>query len=209
MSYAGLALLALTTGCATNVVTLSPLDTKHPVSASAEYVDHDGAVVRAEDYEVVAPFDFAKEARTRWAHGSSELQIAPKLDGLVQAAHGDAVTNLRIQATSLSQHQNLFSIMGLGVSAVGLILLAPAISAMNDPEKSTNPMLVASTAVLAAGSALVITGELTRPTSWHFRISGQVVRARPTPPLRPRPLLRPLRANLRAPPRASRDIAAP
>ncbi len=92
----------LLSGCYTtkNVVVVPPLETRYPVSASAEYVDPSGAIVTEQKYSVKNSFSFEKTvAAPRHDSQLAELRLESDLDRFVEASRGDAVTNLRIRAT--------------------------------------------------------------------------------------------------------------
>jgi hypothetical protein len=185
LSYWRLALLALTSGCsATHVVTLPPLESKHPVSASAAYVDRDGATVDAAGYRVVAPFQFTKQDQSGRARAESTLQLGPELDRLVKTAQGDAVTKLRVEATSFGTRQNVATILGVTLGLVGSVLLVQDALSKSENETRLSPVFWTGAACFGAGTVLYFVGDFSKPTRWEFRVSGQVVRAlpRPTPP---------------------------
>lgn len=182
MSSRYLALWVLATGCtATHSVTLPPLTSQYPVSASAQYVNQDGTTVGAEDYRVVSPFEIVKRDRSDSNHFRSTLQLGPEIDRLVRAANGDAVTNLRVEATSFGTHQNLGTILGVSLGIVGSVLVVQDLASGSDQDPRSNPVFWTGTACFISGAVLYLVGDYTKATSWQFHVSGQVVRSQPGP----------------------------
>lgn len=194
MRRAQIALLLLGSGCAyttTNTVTLSPLETKYPVSASAEYLDAEGRIVAARDYKVIMPFMFPKDIDgARHAATESKLELAPALDRLVEMAEGNAITKLRVEAVSYDSGAHASAAYwrstGLHLAIAGGLLLIPGLVSLDsENEKVPMTLLPASAACFGAGALLLLLGNLAKtPSRWHFRVSGEVVHSRlvaPTP----------------------------
>jgi hypothetical protein len=183
-----LALFTLATGCTTtHVVSVPPVASKYPVSASAAYVDHDGSSVTAQDYRVVAPFELVKLERSQSADFESTLQLGPELERLVVAANGDAITKLRIEATSFKSHQNVGTILGLSLGVIGSILIMRDFAVNEHQHRSRDPLFWTGTACFVTAIPLYVVGDFTRATSWQLKVSGQVVHSLPKPAPSPDP----------------------
>src|SRR5690606_41214430 len=87
------ALLLATTGCYTTstVVTMPPLRTDFPVSASGQYVDGDGDIVEEDGYEDVSTFTIERTYEvSRHGEGRIEAELEPELQRIVEKEIGRA-----------------------------------------------------------------------------------------------------------------------
>lgn len=215
-----LSVLALgATGCYTthNVATLSPLDTAYPVSASSQYVDRSGAVVDDEGYTVERPFEFEKTVSAP-RHESTEtaLELRPELDRLLASSHGDAITNLKVQAVRYEAGSHVsaanWKILGWTCGLSGGALLAAG--AATDRDTIRSPLLTTGAVFAGVGVlSFVFAAVATEPTSWHFKVSGLVVksttRAAEAPLVAPAAPSPPVAAELPSPPPGSVPAVAP
>lgn len=180
------------TGCytTTNVATLSPLDTAYPVSASSQYVSGSGEIVDDSSYGVARSFEFEKTVSGA-RHESTEtpLVVTSELDRLLASSNGDAIVNLKLQATryDTGSHGSAASWKTLGwtfgLSGGALMLAGAAV----DNERS--PAVITAGAVVAGAGALsfLLAAVTKEPASWHFKVSGQVVRSKSSVPTAPTP----------------------
>lgn len=194
----GLGLLVAVNGCTTtNVVTLSPLRTSYPVSASPAYIEGDGTIVKETQYQVVKPFKFTREVKgPRHDQTETQLNIEPDLDRFVAQAQGNAVTRLRVAATQYSSGSHLSSgalkHMGWGFSLGGTMLLGLGIGIEVDGSLKNTPVIWgAGGALVGIGALCFVFGALANdPSVWRLQVSGNVVRrdgGAPPPPRPPEP----------------------
>lgn len=188
------ALSASLTGCYTtkNVVSVPPLETRYPVSASPQFVDANGTIVTDADYAVSKSFAFEKTMDApRHESRQAALRLEYDLDRLVSEGQGDAVTNLRIEATEYDTGSHGSSaglqIMGWSFSLAGGAILATGLAVENDAmRKVFVPMGSATLGIGLLGLALGAFAD--EPAKWHLRVTGDVVRANlPAPPAAVRP----------------------
>jgi hypothetical protein len=167
-----------------SVVSVQPLPTIYPVSASGQYIDGRGVTVTEKDYRVLAPFTLRRSVQASpLATTESMLELAPQLDELVKAAEGDAITNMKVAATEyeLGSHRVAasFKLMGwtLGLTGAGFAAVGLAI----DDEKTKGA--VAGGAVCAGLGliAYLIGAAQNDPAKWHIEATGQVTRRLPSP----------------------------
>lgn len=179
----GLLLVLLAcTGCYTtkHVVTVAPLETRFPVSASGQYFDASGSIVGAKGYAVRQPFAFDRVVQAP-RHDTTEtrLSLESDLEQLVAASGGDAVTDLKIEGTSYDPGSHYssarWSYLGwtfglIGGAAVGVGLA----------EDSLRDKVIPAGAVCLGISALgfVLGAATNDPAAWTFRVSGNVVKRR-------------------------------
>jgi len=182
----GLVLAAALTsvGCysTSNVARMPPLETSYPVSASPSYVSVDGTIVDPSEYRVVDSFGFERQvAGPRHTDSDTTLHLEPDLDRIVHKAHGDAVTQLKVDvidydpgshqvSAGLKQIGWMFSLSG----ACGLAL-GGAMAANHDSDNATGA-LAAGGAFAALGLTTVLIGSLlSSPAHWRLWFSGHVV----------------------------------
>lgn len=168
------------TGCYTtkNVVTMTPLETKYPVSASGAFVDRGGAVVDQKQYSVVAPFSFERTIKTP-RHSSTETRfdLEPELDRLVSQQGGDAVTDLKVEGVDYNPGSHSTGAFwkqwgwGFGITGGTLLLIGAADADLRDS-------MVPAGAVVAGIGALgfVFAAVANDPAEWKFKVSGNVVK---------------------------------
>jgi len=180
--FRSLALVAcVTTGCYTtqNVVTMSPLETRYPVSASGQYVDGSGAVVNDDQYQVERPFSFEKTV-TSPRHETTEapLKLEPELDRIMAQGQGDAITNLKVEAVNYDHgsHGSAagWKIMGWSFALTGGTFLAVGAASSNDKIRDVFVPVGAVTAGIGA-LCFLFGATAQTPAAWQFRVSGQVV----------------------------------
>lgn len=184
------ALATLQQGCSyttDNVVTFSPLQTRHPVSASQSYVAPSGKIVRPEQYEVLRSFALERTVDSpRHDTGSSSLDLGPDIERVLVQSGGTAATNVRVEATDYDRgsHRSAatWKLLGFYFGGTGL-----ALGAVGATEHEGN----AQTAALAGGAGLFVVGILCyavsiitdEPSRWTFHVSGNAVRQRDEPPV--------------------------
>jgi hypothetical protein len=163
----------------TNVVTLAPLQTAYPVSASSQYVDPDGSIVTENDYNVVQPFSFHQAVEAR-PHNETvtALALEPDLDRIMSKAGGDAITAMTIQATDYQVGSHYpaaglklagwtFGVAGLTIATLGV--------ALGEEEGTT----VATVGVVTAGIGAIsylIGRSMKAPASWQLDVRGNIVK---------------------------------
>jgi hypothetical protein len=99
-------------GCYTTatVAKIDPLPTRYPVSASPQYVDEQDRIVTERDYQVVRSFAFERVVEApRHESTQSKLDLAPRLNAIMQSSGGDAVTNLKIEPTAYDHRSHAAS----------------------------------------------------------------------------------------------------
>jgi len=137
----GFGLLIAMSGCYTtkNVATFSALDTSYPVSASAQYIDNQGALVTPKDYQVVKNFYFLHEVKgPRHEESTGRLNLRPELDNIMAKEHGDAMTRIIIDVADYQPGSHYTSgglkVMGwtLGVSGLFTLAFIPAAQDKDD-----------------------------------------------------------------------------
>lgn len=178
--FAGMATCFLLSGCYTtkNVVAVTPLETKYPVSASGEYVDASGNVVNAKQYGQVKPFEFERTIQAP-RHSTTETRLAlePELDRIVAQSGGDAITDLKIEGIAYEPGSHYTSALwkqwgwAFGVSG-GVFLIAGA--ADEDLRGSFIPVGLVLGGIGALG--FVFGAVANDPAEWKFKVSGQVVK---------------------------------
>jgi hypothetical protein len=163
----------------TNVVTMAPLRTAYPVSASSQYVDDGGRLVTAKDYEVVHAFSFHQQVEAGLHHKTvTALAFEPDLDRIMSTAGGDAITGMKVQAIDYDTGSNYPSagmkLTGWTLGFAGLTIIALGIG-IGEEEGTT----VTKVGAVVAGAGVVsylIGRALRRPASWQLDVSGNVVR---------------------------------
>ncbi len=182
----GLALAAalLSVGCysTSNVARMPPLETSYPVSASPSYVSVDGSIVDPSEYRVVDSFGFERQvAGPRHTHTDTTLHIEPDLDRIVQKAHGDAVTRLKVDVIDydLGSHQVSAGLKQIGwmfsLSGACGLALGGAMAANHDSHDANGALAVGG-AFAALGLTTVLVGSLLdNPSRWRLWFSGNVV----------------------------------
>lgn len=168
------------TGCYTtkNVVTLSPLETKYPVSASGAYVDGAGNVVDAKQYGGGRSFEFERTVKApRHATTETRLVLEQDLDTLVAQNGGDAVTDLKIEGVGYDPGSHYSSALwkqwGWGFGITGGTLLV--VGATNESLKDS---FVPAGLITGGIGVLSYVLGVTRndPAEWKFKVSGRVVK---------------------------------
>lgn len=183
----GVAVLALvacsTTGCyrTQNIVRMEPLDTKVPVSASGQYVNTEGRIVKETEYRIVSDFSFERTVevpRHKKAEADLDLDLESEIDRIVVEAGGDAVTDFKIEGTeydsgahnAAASWKNMgwaFGISGAAFIVTGLAIGDPDINAI------FLPMGGVFAGVGAVSFGLSFTAR--KPAAWHFNVAGNVV----------------------------------
>jgi hypothetical protein len=179
---AGALMASVTAACSyttKSVVSVHPVPTTYPVSASGQYIDNDGTTVTEKDYRVLSPFTIRKTVRTApLATTESLLELAPELDNVVKAADGDSITKMKIAATDyeLGSHPAAagFKIMGWTLGLTGATIVTVGLSMDNEKAKGA----VAGGAVCAGLGLIVylIGAAQNDPAKWHIEASGQVTK---------------------------------
>ncbi|HEU4726540.1 MAG TPA: hypothetical protein VFT22_01570 [Kofleriaceae bacterium] len=168
-------------GCytTTNVATMGPLHTAYPVSASSQYVDHDGSIVTESAYEVVQPFAFHRSIEGRPLETTvTDLALQPELDRIMSTAAGDAVTAMKIEATGYDQGAHGpaagLKLLGwtCGVGGAAVIALGVAAGEQEGSSLTRVGVVVAGLGVVS----YVIGAVLKTPARWSLDVSGRVVR---------------------------------
>ncbi|HMA96597.1 MAG TPA: hypothetical protein VKP30_28120 [Polyangiaceae bacterium] len=178
--YLLLSLGLLCNGCYTsrNVVTVTSLDTKYPVSASGQYLDTSGAIVSETQYSVVAPFNFEKTV-TAPRHQSTETRfpLEPELDRLVNQHGGDAVTDLKIEGIDYQTGSHSSAAFwkqwgwALGLTGGTFLVVGAA-------DADLRGAFVPTGAVVMGVGALgfLFAAMANDPTEWKFKVTGHVVK---------------------------------
>lgn len=177
---AGSVLLA-TTGCYTtsNVVTMAPLKTDFPVSASGQYVDGSGDIVEESEYEDLAPFTIERTYEVpRHSEGHTTLELEPELQRIVRQAGGDAITDLKIEAVEYDSgsHGSAagWKIFGWSMSITGGLLLGTGAALGGDAGDILYPIGGVTLGIGVASFLLSLTTN--DPAKWQMQVTGQVVR---------------------------------
>jgi hypothetical protein len=191
--------LASLAGCATaHRVSVTPIDTPFPVSASPSWVDARGEVVSTEASVELSTFAHALEVEApAFQTTSTKLDLAPRLAGEVAEAHGEAVTELAIAAfpyrTEAYTNASGWAQLGLGgLLLVGMAASFGSLATADGPRKvfAGAGLLLMLAGTTACGAAVA----MPEPVRWRFLVSGRVVRRRteadgeplPEGPVRPR-----------------------
>jgi hypothetical protein len=169
-------------GCytTTNVVTVAPLRTQYPVSASPQYVDGDGEIVTEEHYDVVQSFQFEKrvEAPIHDDTGTT-LQLEADLDRILAEHHGDALTQVSIVGTDYDRGSHTgaanwkimgwtFGLSGAAVAGLGL--------AVDEEEPRTALLTVGGVFVGIGVVSYLMSGVTNDPAAWNLQVKGNVVK---------------------------------
>jgi hypothetical protein len=190
----GLALLAAP-GCYTtsNVVSLPPLETAYPVSASSSYVSSEGTIVEKDGYRALPSFAFEKAVQSpRHAETSTVLRLEPDLDRLVKASGGDAITNLRIEpidydsgshdSAARTNHTGwVFAIGGLGALSVGGLA-----AAHSDGDNARMGLAIGGAFAGAGAVCFVVAALMRQPATWRYWVTGRIVKEKRRSPRRAR-----------------------
>jgi hypothetical protein len=175
------ATLASSPGCytTTNRATLAPLPTSYPVSLSSEYVEPGGSVVADRDYRIVRPFSFhSSVGALPDTTAITPLPLVADLDRIVAAAQGDAITRMRIQATSYEHlgaaKSGALRLLGWTFGLTGLLFIGIGVGVGGD---RVTFGLEVGIPTAATGLALYLLGALSHdPATWEFEVSGNVVK---------------------------------
>ncbi|HEX2734712.1 MAG TPA: hypothetical protein VHM70_24070 [Polyangiaceae bacterium] len=170
---------ALLSGCytTTNVVTMTPLKTKYPVSASGQYLDANGAIVTEDNYQVLKEFDFQKQVESpRHETTETRLKLEADLDRILAEQHGDALTDVKIVATQYDpgSHGSAagWKIMGWSFGVTGATLMVAGAS-IDDG----GPLIGVGGVVLGVGVLSYALSALANdPAVWTFQVKGNVVK---------------------------------
>jgi hypothetical protein len=179
LSVIALALTLATAGCYTsqNSVRVVPVQTERPVSLSDQYVDEQGHVVVAEQYEPITTLSFKRAVEApRHATAEATLDLTPELNKAIADAQGDAITNFRIQATQYDtgSHGSSFvwKMTGWIIGLTGATLLVTG-AALD----SGDGLVTAGGVVMGTGFVSWLIGHVVdEPTRWDFQMSGDIVR---------------------------------
>lgn len=169
-------------GCytTTNVVTVAPLRTQYPVSASPQYVDAEGEIITEEHYDVVHSFQFEKrvEAPIHDDTGTT-LQLEADLDRILAEHHGEALTQVSIVGTDYDRGSHAgaatwklmgwtFGLSGAAVAGFGL--------AVDEEEPRTALLTVGGVFVGIGVVSYLMSGVTNDPATWNLHVDGNVVR---------------------------------
>lgn len=180
------ALVVLATqGCYTtaSIVSVPPLETAYPVSASSSYVSAEGTIVRKEQYRTIEPFAFEQAVESpRHARTKSVLRLQPELDRVVTSSKGDAITNLRIEPIDydFGSHESaakaslggwVFAIGGAGALSVGALA-----AAKSDGDTARAGLTLGSMFAGAGAASFMVAALLRQRTTWRYWVTGRVVK---------------------------------
>lgn len=187
-------LLTLTTllasGCvtSTSIVHLDPMQTRYPVSASGQYLDSRGQVVKPGEYRSLRSFKLDRSVDVpAGTTAAVPLDIQADLDRLVDSTGGDAVTNVTLQATSFVPEGHASVALWQSLGTLGLVFGGPfalvgGAAIATDPQLRHDSQMIAmgavGTAVAALGVAALLTAShrrSTTPNHWNVHIEGDVV----------------------------------
>lgn len=168
-----------TTGCYTsqNNVRVVPVQTDRPVSLSDQYVDGQGNVVVAQQYEPITTLAFKRQVEAP-RHDTTEvtLDLTPELNKAITDAQGDAITNFRIQASQYDtgSHGSAFAwkMTGWIIGITGATLLATGAAVGPSDGLMTGGGIVMGTGLVS----WLIGASSNEPTRWDFEVSGDIVR---------------------------------
>jgi hypothetical protein len=172
---------AASLGCykTVNTVTIEPLKTDYPVSASGQYVDEIGDILTDEDYVIVKPFTLHRTVESpRHESSVTPLGLKADLDQVVAQWRGDAVIDLKVEATGYESGSHaassVFQALGwTGVGLGGVILVGGLASHGNRADGATG----AGAATIGVGLGLWLLGvAINGPTRWQLDVSGRVVK---------------------------------
>jgi len=139
---------------ADQTVTLAPLETKIPVSASASlYVD--GKVLNDSQYQVVKPFHLEKKFRIPLGASDSAIDLSREVETFVQGTDVKAVTQLTISVKDIGTGDLGWIAFerSLGAASVSVGALLLGVSTLLPPDQ--NSLLVPSIIVVGSGAALL------------------------------------------------------
>jgi hypothetical protein len=179
----------LISGCAyttTDTVTLSPLHTKYPVSASPEYVAVSGEVVRRKDYDILSTFDLHRTIPgATHETTTTSLELDSDVDRLVAASGGDAVTDMKIESVDYDRgsHRSAatWKLVGWTFAIASTPLFIGGLVA--DSSRDQTILVTSGAGVLALGAlSYLMSFTTSEPPAWRFEVSGQTVRRKPPAP---------------------------
>lgn len=169
---------------------MPPLETTVPVSASGEYVDENGDIVKDTDYEILTPFQIERTFEVpRHSQGEAQLELAPELERIVARAKGNAITDLRIEAVEYDRgsHGSAagWKVFGWTMTLTGGALLATGAAVGGDVGDVFYPIggVIAGLGVVS----FLLSATANDPAKWQLKVSGQVVR-RHQPASSPQPV---------------------
>ena len=169
-------------GCytTTNVVRVDPLDTEYPVSATAQYVDRQGAIVDDAHYTVKRPFEFQKNlSGPRHMTTESKLLLKPELDSLMAEAQGEAITNLKIQAVDYDPGSH-GSAAGWKVFGWSFGLTGGTFAIMGAAIGGDGGGILIGTGLAFAALGVVgfvAGGAADDPSVWKLKVTGEIVQS--------------------------------
>lgn len=186
---AALLVPAMLSGCYTtsNVVTVPAVQTKRPVSASGQYIDDQGNIVKEEEYEIVHSFTLDRRVEVpRHETAETTLDLTTEFDELLATHQGDAMTDVTISATEYDtgSHGSAASwkVLGWGFGLTGATFAITGL-AIDDRDTGVGDMFVTMGLVfigLGAVSYLASTGA-NDPAAWQLHVEGNVVKRKAPP----------------------------
>lgn len=175
-------------GCytTTNTVTVAPLKTGYPVSASGQYIDAQGQLVTEGQYEVVNSFEFDRRVEApRHESKESDLALEPELDRLVKQHRGDAVTDLKIVGTEYDtgSHGSAagWKVLGwtFGLTGATFVVLG---AALDDGDTGGGTLMGVGAVFAGLGLVSYLLSYTTDdPASWNIHVQGNVIKRGTTP----------------------------
>lgn len=161
-----------------NTVSLTPLKTKYPVSASGQYLTNDGALVTEDDYEIIESFEFQKEiAAPRHEQKESRLELEPELDRVLAQHSGDAITQLSISATQYDEGSHAsaasWKVLGWSFGITGATLML--VGASSD-DTGTSLLTIGGVFLGMGVASYLLSYTANDPATWQLAVTGQVVR---------------------------------
>ncbi len=181
---AALPVSLLVTGCyaTQNRVTLAPLETKRPVSASSAYVDADGRVVSKDQYTLIRPFTFERAVTgERHSETVTALDVEREIDQLLGETHADAATQVTVTAVDYDSGSHTSAAnwkwAGWLFEANAAVLFAYGVTA--DTHDQRVVCYGAGGVVAGIGVLSYLVSFLQDdPSTWRFRVEGQLVEKR-------------------------------
>lgn len=175
------ATFAAAAGCytTTNTVTLAPLRTHYPVSASPQYVDAQGKIVTDEEYDVVQSFEFERKVEApRHDDTESSLKLEAELDRALAQSNGDAITEMSVYASDYDpgSHGSAagWKIMGWTFGLTGLTFVG--LGAAMDSDVSGTFFVVGGVMAGLGAVSYLLGSAANDPATWTLNVKGQVVK---------------------------------
>jgi hypothetical protein len=169
---------ALSTGCytTTHVVSVAPLKTKYPVSASGQFLDEQGAVVTEDNYKVVAPFEFDQRIEApRHETTETQLKLEANLDRILAENRGDAMTDVSIVATDYDPGSH-GSAAGWKILGWTFGLSGATCMAVGAGTEDAGPLVAVGGVFLGVGVlGFALSALADDPAAWTVEVKGNVV----------------------------------